>query len=114
MKSTTERERTILAPYAFHSEKTAGRRFPEPAHPYRSPFQRDRDRIVHCAAYRRLSEKMQVFTAEFGTYHRTRLTHTLEVVSVARTLARTLDLNEDLAEAVGLLHDIGHPPFGHT
>jgi len=114
MKSTTERERTILAPYAFHSERTAGRRFPESVHPYRSPFQRDRDRIIHCAAYRRLSEKMQVFTAEFGSYHRTRLTHTQEVVSIARTLARALDLNEDLVEAVGLLHDIGHPPFGHT
>ncbi len=114
MKSTTERERSILAPYAFHSEMTAGRRFPEAVHPYRGPFQRDRDRIIHCAAYRRLSEKMQVFTAEFGSYHRTRLTHTLEVVSVARTLARALDLNEDLVEAVGLLHDIGHPPFGHT
>jgi len=114
MTSTTERERTILAPYAFHSERTAGRRFPESVHPYRSPFQRDRDRIIHCAAYRRLSEKMQVFTAEFGSYHRTRMTHTLEVVSVARTVARALDLNEDLVEAIGLLHDIGHPPFGHT
>ena len=114
MTSATERERTILAPYAFHSKWTAGRRFPDSVHPYRSPFQRDRDRIIHCAAYRRLGEKMQVFTAEFGSYHRTRMTHTLEVVSVARTMARALDLNEDLVEAVGLLHDIGHPPFGHT
>ena len=114
MLSATEREQAILAPYALHSEQTAGRRFPEAVHPYRSPFQRDRDRIIHCAAYRRLSEKMQVFTAEFGSYHRTRMTHTLEVVSVARTIARALDLNEDLVEVVGLLHDIGHPPFGHT
>lgn len=107
-------ESTFLAPYAFHSEQTAGRRHPEQTHSYRGPYQRDRDRIVHCAAFRRLSEKTQVFTIDFGNYHRTRLTHTLEVTNVARTLARSLRLNEDLAEALGLLHDVGHPPFGHT
>jgi dGTPase len=77
-------------------------------------FQRDRDRIIHCAAFRRLSEKMQVFTAEFGSYHRTRLTHTMEVVCIARTIGRALALNEDLIEAAALLHDIGHSPFGHA
>lgn len=112
--SVSEREQVLLAPYAFHSEKTRGRRYPETVHPYRGPFQRDRDRIIHCAAFRRLSEKMQVFTAEFGNYHRTRLTHTMEVVGVARTIGRALMLNEDLIEAAALLHDIGHPPFGHT
>lgn len=114
MFSVSEREQVLLAPYAFHSEKSKGRRYPETVHPYRGPFQRDRDRIIHCAAFRRLSEKMQVFTAEFGNYHRTRLTHTMEVVGVARTLGRALMLNEDLIEAAALLHDIGHPPFGHT
>jgi len=103
-----------LALYAFPTAESAGRRYPEPPHPYRGTFQRDRDRIVHCAAFRRLSEKMQVFTAEFGNYHRTRLTHTMEVSSVARTIGRALKLNEDLAEAAALLHDIGHSPFGHA
>ena len=100
--------------YAFPTAETAGRRYPEPPHPYRGAFQRDRDRIIHCAAFRRLSEKMQVFTAEFGSYHRTRLTHTMEVVCVARTIGRALQLNEDLIEAAALLHDIGHSPFGHA
>ncbi len=107
-------ERSSLADYAFSDKNTAGRRYPEAAHPYRGPFQRDRDRIIHCAAFRRLSEKMQVFTAEFGNYHRTRLTHTMEVACVARTLGRALGLNEDLIEAAALLHDVGHPPFGHS
>jgi dGTPase len=98
----------------MHSAKTRGRRHPEPPHPYRGPFARDRDRIVHCAAYRRLGHKTQVFTGEMGDYHRTRLTHTLEVASVARTIARALALNEDLVEALALLHDLGHPPFGHA
>ncbi|MDR3182037.1 MAG: dNTP triphosphohydrolase [Planctomycetaceae bacterium] len=100
--------------YGFPSQATAGRVYPETAHPYRNPFQRDRDRIVHCAAFRRLSGKMQVFTAEFGNYHRTRLTHTIEVACIARTIGRALELNEDLIEAAAYLHDIGHPPFGHT
>ncbi|HUY31550.1 MAG TPA: deoxyguanosinetriphosphate triphosphohydrolase [Pirellulales bacterium] len=108
------RERLLLAPYAMHSADTAGRKHPEPPHPYRGPFQRDRDRIVHSAAYRRLSSKMQVFTGEMGDYHRTRLTHTHEVASVARTLGRALKLNEDLVEALALAHDLGHPPFGHA
>ena len=103
-----------LAPYAFPASHTQGRRYLELPHPYRGAFQRDRDRIIHCAAFRRLSEKMQVFTAEFGNYHRTRLTHTMEVVGVARTIGRVLRLNEDLIEAAALLHDIGHSPFGHA
>jgi dGTPase len=111
---TKEYEDLVLAPYAMHSSASAGRRYAEPEHAYRTPYQRDRDRIVHSAAYRRLSYKTQVFTGELGDYHRTRLTHTLEVASIARTLARTLALNEDLAEALALMHDIGHPPFGHA
>jgi dGTPase len=109
------REVLLLAPYAMHSAHSAGRRHAEPTHLYRGPYQRDRDRIVHSAAYRRLSAKTQVFTGdELGDYHRTRLTHTLEVASVARTVARALRLNEDLVEALALAHDIGHPPFGHS
>jgi dGTPase len=111
---TNERERALLAPYAQHSADSAGRRHAEPPHPYRGPYQRDRDRILHCAAFRRLSYKTQVFTGEMGDYHRTRLTHTLEVASIARTIARALRLNEDLVEALALAHDIGHPPFGHS
>ena len=103
-----------LASYAFPTSATAGRCYPEPLHPYRGAFQRDRDRIIHCAAFRRLSEKMQVFTTEFGNYHRTRLTHTMEAVCVARTIGRALKLNEDLIEAAALLHDIGHSPFSHA
>jgi dGTPase len=98
----------------MHSADTLGRKHAEPPHPYRGPFQRDRDRIVHSAAHRRLSAKMQVFTGEMGDYHRTRLTHTLEVASVARTVGRALRLNEDLVEALALAHDLGHPPFGHA
>ena len=108
------RESLCLAPYAMHSANSAGREFPEAPHPYRSPFQRDRDRIVHSSAYRRLAHKTQVFTDNKGDYHRTRLTHTLEVASIARTIGRVLRLNEDLIEAMALLHDIGHPPFGHA
>jgi dGTPase len=109
-----ERERLLLAPYAMHSVDSTGRAYPEPVHPYRGPFQRDRDRVVHSAAYRRLSGKTQVFTGEMGDYHRTRLTHTIEVASLARTLARALRLNEDLVEALAMMHDLGHPPFGHS
>jgi dGTPase len=112
--SYAERESLVLAPYAMHGAQSAGRRHPEPEHPYRSPFQRDRDRVVHSAAYRRLSAKTQVFTGEMGDYHRTRLTHTHEVASVARTLGRALALNEDLVETLALIHDLGHPPFGHS
>jgi dGTPase len=114
LQSIAARERALLAPYAMHSMQSAGREYLEPEHPYRGPFQRDRDRIVHSAAYRRLSSKTQVFTGEMGDYHRTRLTHTIEVASVARTIGRALALNEDLIEALALVHDLGHPPFGHA
>ena len=109
-----EQEVQRLAPYAFPSSASQGRKHNESPHPYRGPFQRDRDRIVHSAAFRRLSGKMQVFTGDMGDYHRTRLTHTMEVTSIARTLGRALRLNEDLIEAMALVHDIGHPPFGHA
>jgi dGTPase len=112
--SLEAREAALLAPYAMPSSATRGRLHTEPPHAYRGPFQRDRDRIIHSAAYRRLSGKTQVFTGEPGDYHRTRLTHTLEVASIARTIGRALWLNEDLIEALALLHDIGHPPFGHA
>jgi len=108
-----KRESLILASYALHSVDSMGRDQEEPQHPYRGPFQRDRDRVLHSSAFRRLSGKMQVFTGDMGDYHRTRLTHTQEVASLARTIGRTLRLNEDLIEAMALLHDIGHPPFGH-
>ncbi|NIL97162.1 MAG: deoxyguanosinetriphosphate triphosphohydrolase [Planctomycetales bacterium] len=114
LQTVAERERLLLAPYAVFSADSRGRQHPEAQHPYRGPFQRDRDRVIHTAAYRRLSHKTQVFTGELGDYHRSRLTHTLEVSSVARTVARALRLNEDLVEAMALLHDIGHPPFGHA
>ncbi len=103
-----------LAPYAMRAADSVGREHPEPLHPYRTAFQRDRDRIVHSSAYRRLAHKTQVFTGDRGDYHRTRLTHTLEVASIARTVGRVLRLNEDLIEALALMHDIGHPPFGHA
>ncbi|MCA9235546.1 MAG: dNTP triphosphohydrolase [Planctomycetales bacterium] len=109
-----QREALLLAPYAMSAAATAGRVHPEPAHSYRNPYQRDRDRIVHSSAFRRLAHTTQVFTGEMGDYHRSRLTHTLEVASIARTVARTLRLNEDLAEALALAHDMGHPPFGHA
>ncbi len=108
------REQLLLASYAMFSKDSRGRKYAEPPHAYRSPFQRDRDRILHSAAFRRLSGKMQVFTGEMGDYHRTRLTHTHEVATIARTIARVLRLNEDLIEALALVHDIGHPPFGHS
>ncbi len=114
LESIEARERALLAPYAMHGAQSAGREHAEPEHPYRGPFQRDRDRIIHSAAYRRLSAKTQVFTGELGDYHRTRLTHTLEVASVSRTIGRALALNEDLVEAMALVHDLGHPPFGHA
>nr|WP_044183082.1 dNTP triphosphohydrolase [Pirellula staleyi] len=114
LQSTLERETSFLAPYALASHQSRGRKYPEEAVPYRGAFQRDRDRIVHCSAFRRLSGKMQVFTGDMGDYHRTRLTHTHEVSSLARTVARALRLNEDLVEALALFHDIGHPPFGHA
>ncbi len=108
------RESLLLAPWAMHAVDSAGRVHPEPPHQFRSPYQRDRDRIVHSAAFRRLAHKTQVFTGYHGDYHRSRLTHTLEVTSIARTLARALALNEDLVETLALGHDIGHPPLGHA
>jgi len=108
------REAALLAPWAMHAADSAGRVHDEPPHPFRSPYQRDRDRIVHSAAFRRLAHKTQVFTGYHGDYHRSRLTHTLEVTSIARTLARELSLNEDLVETLALAHDIGHPPLGHA
>lgn len=113
LATVSEREQALLAPYAMHSCHSAGRQFAEPEHAYRGPFQRDRDRILHSSAYRRLSGKMQVFTGGMGDYHRTRLTHTQEVATIARTIGRALRLNEDLVEALALMHDIGHPPYGH-
>lgn len=109
-----QREQNLLAPFAMRSAESKGRIHPEEPHLYRGPFQRDRDRILHSSAYRRLSGKMQVFTGEMGDYHRTRLTHTQEVATIARTIGRVLGLNEDLIEALSLMHDIGHPPYGHA
>jgi len=103
-----------FAPYAFKSKYTRGRMHAEKEHPYRSCFQRDRDRIVHSTAFRRLEYKTQVFVNHEGDYYRTRLTHTLEVAQIARSIARVLQLNEDLTEAIALAHDLGHTPFGHS
>ena len=114
INSVDQREQQLLAPFAMHSCDSKGREHPRPEHPYRSCYQRDRDRILHCSAFRRLSGKMQVFTGEMGDYHRTRLTHTQEVASIARTIGRAIRLNEDLIEALALIHDIGHPPYGHA
>lgn len=107
-------ETTFLAPYAMHSRDSRGRRHAEAPHPFRGLYQRDRERIVHCTAFRRMTGKTQVLVATINDHHRTRLTHTLEVTQVARTVARRLRLNEDLTEVIALAHDIGHPPFGHT
>src|SRR5580692_5085949 len=104
----------VLAPYAMAPRASRGRRFPEPEHPMRTVFARDRDRIIHSAAFRRLEYKTQVFVNHEGDYYRTRLTHTLEAAQIARTVARALGLNEELAEAVALAHDLGHTPFGHA
>jgi len=104
----------MLAPYACHPDASRGRRHPERMSSFRSPFQRDRDRVIHSSAFRRLKHKTQVFVEHEGDYYRTRLTHTIEVAQVARTIAGVLGLNTDLAEAVALAHDLGHTPFGHT
>jgi dGTPase len=98
----------------FPAESSRGRRYPEPGHPYRDAFQRDRDRIIHARAFRRLENKTQVFAPEISDHFRNRLTHTLEVSQIARTVASVLGLNEDLTEALALVHDIGHPPFAHA
>jgi dGTPase len=104
----------MLASYALRAEDTRGRRYPEQPHPYRNDFQRDRDRVVHSRAFRRLENKTQVFTRRYSDHFRNRLTHTIEVAQIARTIAAQLNLNEDLVEALALVHDVGHPPFGHA
>jgi dGTPase len=104
----------MLAHLRFPVNRSRGRRYPEPSHPYRNPFQRDRDRIVHSRAFRRLEAKTQVFTPGISDHFRNRLTHTIEVAQMARTVANVLALDEDLTEALALAHDIGHPPFGHA
>src|SRR5512132_1098995 len=108
------RERKILAPQAAKSAETKGRLRLEPEDPIRPAFQRDRDRIIHCKAFRRLKHKTQVFFAPTGDHYRTRLTHTLEVSQIARTIAKVLRLHEELTEAITLGHDLGHTPFGHA
>lgn len=109
-----ELEEKILAPYAMKSKDTDGRMYDEPKHDVRTCYQRDRDRVVHCEAFRKLEYKTQVFVVFEGDYYRTRLTHTIEVAQIARTIGRALQLNEDLIEAIALAHDLGHPPFGHA
>src|SRR4051812_35392701 len=107
-------ERDTLAPYAQKSGDSAGRLHPEPPHPYRTAHERDRARIIHSRAFRRLEYKTQVFLNGTGDHLRTRLTHTIEVASISRTIASALGLNEDLTEAIALAHDLGHAPFGHS
>src|SRR5580658_7646198 len=103
-----------LAAFAQDVRRSRGRRWPEPRHRYRNDYARDRDRVIHSCAFRRLEAKTQVFTTRYSDHFRNRLTHTIEVAQIARTVAGALDLNADLAEALALVHDIGHPPFGHA
>ncbi len=111
---TEEFEQNTLSPYATLAKNTKGREIPAPLCDLRTEFQRDRDKIIHCKAFRRLKHKTQVFITPEGDHYRTRLTHTLEVAQIARTIARALRLNEDLTEAIALGHDLGHTPFGHS
>ncbi len=113
-EKTVEKEKMFLSPFACKSVDTVGRLRKEEPCPMRTDFQRDRDRIIHCKAFRRLKNKTQVFFSPEGDHYRTRLTHTLTVSQVARGIARTLNLNEDLTEAIALGHDLGHTPFGHS
>ncbi len=113
-EQTEQVERQTLSPYAMLSSESAGRARPVELCPMRTEYQRDRDRIIHCKAFRRLKHKTQVYLAPEGDHYRTRLTHTLEVAQIARTIARALRLNEDLTEAISLGHDLGHTPFGHA
>ena len=109
-----EYEKQHLASYAMLSQSSLGRKYVEEEHEYRTAFQRDRDRVIHSRAFRRLEYKTQVFVNHEGDHYRTRLTHTMEVAQIARNLSRALRLNEDLAEVLALVHDVGHPPFGHS
>ena len=111
---TNSKDQHELASYAMSVRKTLGRRYSEPSHPYRNEYERDRDRIIHSRAFRRLENKTQVFTRRYSDHFRNRLTHTLEVAQISRTVAKVLRLNADLVEALALVHDVGHPPFGHT
>ena len=113
-EQTEELERKTLSSFATLASETKGRVRPDEPCPIRTDFQRDRDRIIHCKSFRRLKHKTQVFLSPEGDHYRTRLTHTLEVSQIARTIARALRLNEDLTEAISLGHDLGHTPFGHA
>jgi dGTPase len=109
-----QRERQILSPHACYAAASRGRPSPEPEDPVRTCFQRDRDRVLHCKSFRRLAQKTQVFFSPEGDHYRTRITHTLEMAQIARTISRALGLNEDLTEAIAMGHDLGHTPFGHA
>ncbi|HXF64950.1 MAG TPA: dNTP triphosphohydrolase, partial [Caldilineaceae bacterium] len=113
-KELERREAQVLASYGMKSSESRGRVYPEDEHPYRTAYQRDRDRIIHTTAFRRLEYKTQVFVYSEGDHYRNRLTHSIEVAQIGRTLARALGCNEDLTEAICLAHDLGHPPFGHV
>ena len=113
-EQTEQIEYQILSPWAAKAGRSRGRARPEEDCPLRTIFQRDRDRVIHCKSFRRLKTKTQVFLSPRGDHYRTRLTHTLEVSQIARTIARALRLNEDLTEAIALAHDLGHTPFGHA
>ena len=114
MRNSRNRNNLVLAPFAQACSKSRGRIHSEKSHPFRTVYQRDRDRIIHCRAFRRLEYKTQVFVNHEGDHYRTRLTHSIEVAQIARNIARTLRLNEDLTEAIALAHDVGHAPFGHS